>query len=235
MNGLPPDARVLLVEDDAMSRDFAARLLESEGLTVETVADGPGCLARLERDPLPDLVLLDVSMPGMSGLEVLAWIRARFASEQLPVVMVSALADASDVVAALEAGADDYVTKPVNPTLLMARVAAGLRRRAGVAELISAEQAARLLEALDAVVRSIDPGVTSLERTIAELRADGREPDRAAAMAADVARVRGVLERVRGLAALRGRTVHAGLSGLIDATLERLAGGEPAAPEPDRT
>lgn len=225
MNAGSAPARILLVEDDAMSRDFAERLLTSEGMQVASVPDGPACLARLESGPTPDLVLLDVSMPGMSGLEVLAWIRARFSSEQLPVVMVSALADAADVVGALEAGADDYVTKPVNPVLLLARVAAGLRRRAGVADLVSAEQTARLLDALDTMVRSIEPATRGLEAQLDVVRSSVA-PDAAEAIAADVARIRGVLDRVGGLADLRGQAVHAGLAAVIDATLERLVAPE---------
>jgi DNA-binding response OmpR family regulator len=231
MSAHPRTARILVVEDDAMSRDFVVRLLESEGHRTESAPDGPACLARLESGPPPDLVLLDVSMPGMSGLEVLAWIRARFTGEELPVVMVSALADASDVVSALDRGADDYVTKPVNPTLLIARVSAGLRRRSGVADLVAAEQTARLLEALDLVVASIQPPVRSLAERIAAVRTNPTGADTATVstaeleeLDADVQRIARVIDRVGGLAALRGQAIHAGLTAVIDATLERLGG-----------
>ncbi|MFK7959334.1 MAG: response regulator transcription factor [Phycisphaerales bacterium] len=216
--------RVLVVEDDDMSRDFVVRMLESDRITAEGVADGPSCLERLEREPTPDLILLDISMPGMSGLEVLAWIRARWEAERLPVMMVSALAEATDVVRGLEAGANDYVTKPVNPPLLMARVRNGLRMRQGVASLVEGERSSRFLEALHrAVVR--------LERPIEAIVASAdalREPDADQAavadrLAKDSAEASAVVARFRALADLRDSPMHEGLSGLLDATLDRLA------------
>lgn len=214
MTGTP--SGILVVEDDAMSRDFVVRLLEGEGHGVESCEDGPSALRRLESTnaPLPALVLLDVSMPGMSGHDVLAWIRERHAAERLPVVMISAFAEETDIAAGLAAGATDYLTKPVKPPLLLARVAAALRMRRSIDELVAVERARRLVEVVDGLVRGLDGPLGDLDARL-------REIDDADAHAA-LERAVAVLDRVRGLAALRDRPLHAGLTGLVDATLDGL-------------
>lgn len=126
---LPPTgARVLVVDDDPANRDVLAQELELLDLEPQTVADGHAALALLAVDP-PDLVLLDVMMPGIDGFSVLAEIRGDPALRHLPVVMISALDDLASVVRAVELGADDYLTKPFEPVLLRARVHASLARK----------------------------------------------------------------------------------------------------------
>ena len=117
--------RVLLVEDDHPVRALVRLLLEDEGLTVVEAASGTDAVQRFESDPV-DLVLLDLRLPGMSGLDVCRQIRRQ---SDVPIVMVTAQQDSHDVVAGLELGADDYVTKPFNDRELLARVRAQLRRR----------------------------------------------------------------------------------------------------------
>lgn len=124
-------ARILVVDDDAAGRDVLARLLAARGHAVETAADGAAALARLETPDDLDLVLLDVSMPVIDGLEVLATLRRSVPAEALPVILVTALGEHEDVVRGLENGANDYVAKPIVPPILLARAEAAIRLRRG--------------------------------------------------------------------------------------------------------
>lgn len=117
--------RVLLVEDDASVREGATLLLERAGLLVTAVPDGPQGLDLLGRGRF-DVVVLDVMLPGMDGFEVCRSIRK---TSQVPIIMLTARTETTDVVAGLELGADDYVTKPFEGPELVARVRAVLRRR----------------------------------------------------------------------------------------------------------
>ena len=118
------DATVLLVEDDASVREVTQVGLQRAGFTVLTARDGNEGLD-LFRSRRPDAVVLDVMLPGKDGLEVCRAIRRDSA---VPVVMLTALSGTIDVVVGLEAGADDYVTKPFGMNELLARLRAALRR-----------------------------------------------------------------------------------------------------------
>lgn len=117
-------ARVLLVEDDAGIRAAVRFMLEDEGYEVVEGATGEEGVERFNAGGA-DLAIVDLLLPGISGLEVVRTLRA---SSALPILIVTAQADSHDVVAGLEAGADDYVTKPFVPKELAARIRAHLRR-----------------------------------------------------------------------------------------------------------
>ncbi|MFP3900849.1 MAG: response regulator [Acidimicrobiia bacterium] len=125
----PPDgaSRILLIEDDARLADVVGRYLAREGFAVEAVGDGREGLRRA-LDSLPDLVVLDLMLPGLHGIEVFRRLR-RVAP--IPVVMLTARGSEEDRVTGLELGADDYVAKPFSPRELTARVRAVLRRATG--------------------------------------------------------------------------------------------------------
>lgn len=119
-----PCHRVLVVEDDASVRLAITLVLEREGLEVVAVGDGREA-TRLAREDLYDLVLLDLMLPSLSGLEVCRDIRTH---SRVPIIMVTARSNSADVVAGLDVGADDYVTKPFEPSELSARARSAIRR-----------------------------------------------------------------------------------------------------------
>ncbi len=117
--------RILTVEDDERIRTAVRMALEDEGWLVDEAETGEVALDQFSREPA-DVVLIDIMLPGMDGFEVCRSIRR--ASSDVPIVMVTARVDTHDVVAGLEAGADDYLTKPFAPKELSARIRALLRR-----------------------------------------------------------------------------------------------------------
>jgi two-component system response regulator MprA len=117
---------ILVVDDERAVRESLRRALELEGYAVELAEDGEQALRRLEREPLPDLVVLDILMPGVDGLEVCRRVRA--SGNSVPVLMLTARAEVDSRVAGLDAGADDYLPKPFALAELMARLRALLRR-----------------------------------------------------------------------------------------------------------
>ena len=116
--------KVLVVDDEPIVRDVVVRYLRRDGFETLEAADGDAARALIERAS-PQLVVLDLMLPGTDGLALCRWIRER---GNLPVIMLTALGDESDRIVGLDLGADDYVTKPFSPRELAARVRSVLRR-----------------------------------------------------------------------------------------------------------
>ena len=120
-------SRVLIVEDEPDIRELVVHHLKREGYQVSAASSGEEALRQVQAAP-PDLVLLDLMMPAMDGLEVCRRLRQDPATAMLPIVMLTAKGDEVDRVLGLEIGADDYIVKPFSPKELLARVRAVLRR-----------------------------------------------------------------------------------------------------------
>ena len=116
--------RILVVDDEPQIRRVIRSALTGQGYAVAEARSGEEALAKLRQEP-PDLVLLDVNLPAMSGLEVCRVLRA---TSDVPVIMLTVRNSEKDKVEALDAGADDYVTKPFSTPELLARIRAALRR-----------------------------------------------------------------------------------------------------------
>lgn len=119
--------RILVADDEPQICDVVELYLRREGFEVETATDGETALKAVEQSP-PDLIVLDVMMPKVNGLEVTRLVHDRF---NIPVIMLTSRGEESDKIAGLEIGADDYVVKPFSPKELVARVKAVLRRAGG--------------------------------------------------------------------------------------------------------
>lgn len=155
---------VLVVDDGAANRELIQAYLSGIDCEVRFAVDGVSALAAIE-DDAPDLVLLDVQMPGVDGIEVCRRIKAMPRGRLLPVVMITALHRTDDRVAALEAGADDFMTKPVERVELAARVRSALRLKALYNTLDSAEQ---VIFSLAAAVEAKDPFTERHTQRVAE-------------------------------------------------------------------
>ncbi|WP_404301300.1 response regulator [Alicycliphilus denitrificans] len=124
------NSQLLMIEDDHRLAQMVGEYLGQSGLHVTHMADGASGLAQLQGSELPDLVILDLMLPDMDGLEVCRRLRALpGAAAQVPVLMLTAKGDPMDRVIGLEIGADDYLPKPFEPRELLARIRAILRRR----------------------------------------------------------------------------------------------------------
>jgi sigma-B regulation protein RsbU (phosphoserine phosphatase) len=132
-------ARILVVDDTPANREMLSRRLLRHGYEVDTAPDGESALRMLDEHPF-DLVLLDVMMPGVSGLDVLRTVRRSRPSTELPVIMATARDASHDVVEALELGASDYVTKPLDFPVVLARVRTQLALKRSVDQIRQLER-----------------------------------------------------------------------------------------------
>ncbi|HBY25236.1 MAG TPA: DNA-binding response regulator [Bradyrhizobium sp.] len=136
-------ARILVVEDEEALTTLLRYNLDAEGYDVETVGRGDDADTRL-KERVPDLVVLDWMLPGLSGIELCRRLRARPETKQLPIIMLTARGEDVDRILGLEMGADDYLAKPFNPRELLARINAVLRRQAAARNASAIEGATTL-------------------------------------------------------------------------------------------
>ena len=160
--GLDNDgAKVLVVDDMVANRSVLCRQLEMHRYNVVSVDSGEAALAFLQRAK-PDIVLLDYMMPHMNGIEVLRALRSDARTAELPVIMVTARAESEATVEALDAGADDYVTKPIDFGVLRARIESHLAKRGSASDLQRCNAA-------------LDEGMTMRSLVLADMESELRE------------------------------------------------------------
>jgi sigma-B regulation protein RsbU (phosphoserine phosphatase) len=129
VKNIATSGRLLIVDNDQLSRDILSRNLKREGYVIETEADGPHALERLGEEKF-DLVLWEVTLPGLNGFDVLTRIKKDAALQHIPVVLLSEQTETENVIRCLESGAEDYLSKPFNPALLKARIRGCMERKA---------------------------------------------------------------------------------------------------------
>ncbi len=112
---------ILLVDDEPISANLLAQLLKKNGFDVSVAQSGEECIKEID-DSAPQLILLDIVMPGISGIGVLKYLREKYQPIELPVIMLTAKDEVSDIIEALKLGANDYITKPANIDIAMARI-----------------------------------------------------------------------------------------------------------------
>jgi DNA-binding response OmpR family regulator len=149
--------RILVVDDEDKIREIVRSYLEREGFDVTEARDGEAAL-QSARDQAPDLVVLDIMMPGTDGIDVLRQLRT---TSEVPVILLTARAEELDTLVGLSVGADDYVTKPFRPRELVARIKTVLRRTSGIPTRESAD-------------RLVFPGLV-IDVDAREVKRDGRD------------------------------------------------------------
>jgi len=160
-----PVHRILLVEDQPLEADFIRQELADQGYAVLSAADG---LAALEviRETIPDLVLLDIRLPKLDGIEVLKQVKADSRTRFIPVILVTALAELEERVRGLDAGADDYITKPFQSFELLARIRSSLRIRRMYEELAATQDKLKRTREENRLLRQEIQGKYSFDRIL---------------------------------------------------------------------
>ncbi len=213
----PSDAsgsRLLVVDDDANNRDLLVRRLGKHGFRVDTARDGIEGLRRIETGDY-DLVLLDVMMPGMSGLEVLERVRRTRSMSELPIILATALDASADAVEGLEHGANDYLTKPFDFPVVIARVETHLAAHRSSREVASL---ARQLEFRNVFIRQ------ALGREVSDdLLVELAETPDAVDLAGERRRVTALVADLKGTRERAASLPPAALMKLLDTTLSALS------------
>src|SRR6185436_14420819 len=191
----PASGRVVVVEDDPLQAESLAFILRQEGYVVELASTGAEALTIARSQPAPDTVLLDVALPDLSGIEVARRLRA---GSNVPIIMLTARRNEIDKITGLDAGADDYVTKPFSHGELLARIRAQIRRGQGGAFAVDATHGVYTVGAL-----RIDTGMRRLTRLDRVIELSAREFDIVRLLAEAAGRV---VERHRLFAQVWGPT-----------------------------
>ncbi len=131
--------RILVVDDEVLNRDVCVRRLERKGFLAVAASSGYEALEKL-REQSFDLVLLDYMMPGLSGLDLLRFLRQSWSQQDLPIIMATAITDSHSIAEALDEGANDYITKPIDFSVAMARIRSQLSRKRAEAALRQSEE-----------------------------------------------------------------------------------------------
>jgi DNA-binding response OmpR family regulator len=160
--------KVLVVDDNESNRIILSRCVRRAGYDAVSAEDGPQALEALANDA-PDLVLLDWNMPNLAGIDLLRAIRASHSAEHLPVIMCTARTSSRDVQVALAAGANDFITKPIDIAVAIARIEAQLQRR----------QATRTLEAING---ELEEAVAQRTKALFDANVGGKVDDQVAAL-----------------------------------------------------
>jgi two-component system sensor histidine kinase ChiS len=214
-------SHILVVEDEPLSLDMLSRRLEQADYRVTPLRDGAAAIAWLSTHRC-DIVLMDVAMPRMNGIEALKKIRETFSHDSLPVILVSAMVDSDDVVAGLSAGANDYVVKPVNFRVLQARIHACLRMRETVRLLVEAERQRVMIETLSEsaakLAQPLAQTINNLERVMQKTIDDRETQDELNAVVTCVDEVIQVIEKLKAVGETADLT--------YDKRLEMLQDGE---------
>ena len=159
---------ILIVEDELEIAELVRFHVEREGLAARIVQSGRLALQAVEFEQ-PDLILLDLMLPDIDGLEVCRRLKYKTDSRNIPILIVSAKGDEADIVAGIELGADDYVTKPFSPKVLMARIKNVLRRHSGDLSPAAAHVASSAM--------SLGDGSLIIDTDRHEVRVNGRKSD----------------------------------------------------------
>jgi DNA-binding response OmpR family regulator len=146
MNARP--SRLLIVDDNEMNRDMLARRLARKGYVIGLAGNAKELLERVKQDAV-DLVLLDIEMPEISGIDALKTLREHYSPDELPIIMVTAKTQSDDIVTALDLGANDYLTKPIDFPVAVARIGTQLSHKRWPVGLESFGQRCAFLPSLE--------------------------------------------------------------------------------------
>ncbi|MDR0409554.1 MAG: response regulator transcription factor [Spirochaetaceae bacterium] len=158
--------KILIADHDISTLDFFTLMLSKLGFVVERAEDGQTALDKIREDGIPDLLILDLVLPKVSGWEILKAVKADKKMSNIPVILLSEINDVKEIVEAFELGADDYIVKPFNFLVVLARIRSALRNNILISQLAAREKRLTLAEQLDAGIKN---GIEKLQNEIEDL------------------------------------------------------------------